>query len=112
MERLVSIEELSKILGVTKATIYSWTSKNKIPHIKLSRRLLKFRESDILKWIAERSTLPNMSEIPQNSRYTAITRNCQRNKPQKSVKLPSSHAHDSVERIIKTAKETVLGNRF
>ncbi|MGB9716421.1 MAG: helix-turn-helix transcriptional regulator [Thermodesulfovibrionales bacterium] len=91
MERLFNIEELSKILGITKATIYSWTSKNKIPYIKLSKRLLKFRESDILKWIAERSTYPNMSKIPKNYQHTTIMRNRHRNKPQKSIKLSSLH---------------------
>jgi excisionase family DNA binding protein len=59
MERLLSVDEVVLMLGVSKATIYSWTHKNKIPHIKLSRRLLKFRESDILAWIERRSNNPS-----------------------------------------------------
>ena len=52
MEKLLDIDDVSEMLGVTKATIYSWTSQNKIPHIKLSKRLLKFREREIMAWIA------------------------------------------------------------
>ncbi len=55
MYKLLNIDELTEILGVTKATIYSWTSQNKIPHIKLSKRLLKFREDEIMKWLENKS---------------------------------------------------------
>jgi excisionase family DNA binding protein len=58
MEKFLSIDELAAMLGIAKATIYSWTHKKTIPHIKLSRRLLKFRESDILAWIERRSNNP------------------------------------------------------
>ena len=51
MQRLLNIDELSAILGVTKSTIYAWTSQNKIPHIKLGKKLLKFREDEIMAWI-------------------------------------------------------------
>ena len=51
MEKLLDIDDVSEMLGVTKATIYSWTSQNKIPHIKLSKRLLKFREREIMAWV-------------------------------------------------------------
>jgi predicted DNA-binding transcriptional regulator AlpA len=34
MERLLDIDDLSEKLRVKKSTIYSWTSRKRIPHIK------------------------------------------------------------------------------
>ncbi len=93
MERLLDIEELSEILGVTKATIYSWTSQNKIPHIKLSRRLLKFRKGEIMEWIKQKSVSADV--------------NCSlRKKENKKRSGASLNIHDDhIEKIIKNAKE-------
>jgi len=94
MDKLIDIDELSEILGVTKATIYSWTSQNKIPHIKLSKRLLKFREDEITEWIAQRTV---------NVAVQSVTR---RTRSDKHLKMSSSD--DYIERIIHTSKEEAL----
>jgi len=60
VEKLLTIEELSEILGVKKATLYSWTSKKRIPYIKLSEGILRFRESEIQEWILKKSVLPDV----------------------------------------------------
>lgn len=93
MERLLNIDNVSKMLGVTKATIYSWTSKNKIPHIKLSKRLLKFREEEIKLWLTAKSVSTNTASPPEQFRKS-------------DVSLPDSG--DFIERIIRKAKEEVL----
>jgi excisionase family DNA binding protein len=96
MERLLNIDELSDMLGVTKATIYSWTSQNKIPHIKLSKRLLKFREGDIVEWISKRSFNANSSHQKLEMRKS---------------KVPGAYInpHDEcIERFVRNAKEEVL----
>lgn len=96
MERLLNIDELSEMLGVTKATIYSWTSQNKIPHIKLSKRLLKFREEDIMEWIAKRSVNGDTTQL--------YSENKKRRNPRASINL-----HDEcIERFVRNAKEEVL----
>jgi len=85
----LDIDELSEILGVTKATIYSWTSQNKIPHIKLSKRLLKFREGEIREWINMKSIQAEVSPVVRkNNRFKS--------------------SDDYIERIITNAKEEVL----
>lgn len=93
MEKLLDIDDVSEMLGVTKATIYSWTSQNKIPHIKLSKRLLKFRELDIMAWIAARSVSMDTCIPPERVQIS-----------KRSVSEPD----DFIERIINTAKEEVL----
>jgi excisionase family DNA binding protein len=93
MEKLLSVDELSEMLGVTKATIYSWTSQNKIPHVKLSKRLLKFREKEIIDWITKKSINAESSAVDKHN----------------SQPRPSSNLWaDSIERIIRNAKEEIL----
>jgi|WetSurMetagenome_2_1015567.scaffolds.fasta_scaffold00088_39 excisionase family DNA binding protein len=55
MERLLSVDETLGILGIKKATLYSWVCRRQIPVVKLSARLLKFRESDLEAFINARA---------------------------------------------------------
>lgn len=96
MERLLDIRELSEMLGVTKSTIYSWTSRNKIPHVKLSKRLLKFREREIKDWIAEKSVIVDSTRLSEKRK--AHTRKT----------TPRQLGSDYIEGIILNAKEEIL----
>ena len=95
MEKLLSIDDVSKMLGVKKATIYAWTSQGKIPHIKLSKRLLKFSEKEITEWLISKKSV-NRDELPHKGEV-------------KHSKVLKSN-NDYIERIIKNAKEEVLVN--
>jgi len=53
-DRLLSIEELSIMLGVRKSTLYAWSHQRKIPYIKVGS-LLRFRLSDVEKWLKQQS---------------------------------------------------------
>ncbi|MEW6003208.1 MAG: helix-turn-helix domain-containing protein [Nitrospirota bacterium] len=94
MERLLDIEELSKMLGVKRATIYAWIYQHKIPHIKLSKRLVRFRESEILDWIEKQSVSPFLLTTPRKKLKGSF------------YKLPMQT--DYIEKIVKVAKEHVL----
>jgi excisionase family DNA binding protein len=96
MEKLLSIDELSEILGVTKATIYSWTYRNKIPHIKLSKRLLKFRRNDIEAWITKRAVSADTPFLVQED------------KKHKRSRTFSNLNDDFIEKVIRNAKDGVL----
>ena len=50
LEELLNVKELAKIIKVRQGTIYLWVSQEKIPHIKLGKRVL-FDKSEIKKWI-------------------------------------------------------------
>jgi excisionase family DNA binding protein len=93
MERLLDIEELCRILGVKKATIYAWIYQHKIPHIKLNR-LVRFRESEILDWLAARSRGQVLSSAPI--------------KKLKGSSYKPTMQCDYVDKIVKGAKEHVL----
>jgi len=45
-ERLISVEDAARYLGVQKNTIYSWARRRKIPSVKMGRRLL-FDQEDL-----------------------------------------------------------------
>jgi excisionase family DNA binding protein len=53
MEELLTIEELSSKLKVSKSTIYRWVHYDFIPHIKLSGAV-RFNEKSVLKWLSAR----------------------------------------------------------
>lgn len=50
MEKLLSVNQLADILGLRKITIYEWVRNNKIPFIKLGKRVL-FYPNDIEEFI-------------------------------------------------------------
>lgn len=52
--QLFTIENLSKFLNVSPATIRDWIYKRQIPFKKLGR-LIRFDPLDIQKWLNERS---------------------------------------------------------
>jgi excisionase family DNA binding protein len=53
LDKLLTIDQVSEILQVKKATIYSWTFTKKIPFLKVNGAL-RFREKAISTWIDER----------------------------------------------------------
>jgi excisionase family DNA binding protein len=53
MKKLISIDNLADNLGISKETIYQWTSMKVIPFYKIGR-LVRFDEDEIDKWIADR----------------------------------------------------------
>jgi excisionase family DNA binding protein len=55
LPKLLTPEEAASILGVTKATLEVWrsTKRYNLPFVK-SGRLVRYRESDLAKFIEER----------------------------------------------------------
>ena len=49
---LLTIQELGKLLGKSRSTIYKWVSAKKIPYVKIGRSDM-FLRGDIRKWIKE-----------------------------------------------------------
>jgi excisionase family DNA binding protein len=58
MEKLLTPENVCEVLGIERSTLYAWTSRGLIPFFKVNG-LLRFRESEILKWLKskERGTI-------------------------------------------------------
>ena len=50
LERLLTVQDISSLLGVKKSYVYHLTYQKKIPHLKMHGHL-RFRQSDIDKWL-------------------------------------------------------------
>ena len=48
----LSVDEVASLLGLSKSTIYRYTSKKQIPHIKLFNRVL-FQPAELTRWVNE-----------------------------------------------------------
>lgn len=54
MNSLLTIQELSQILKISKKTIYGWVHDNYVPYMKLGGAV-RFDENQIKTWLAKRS---------------------------------------------------------
>lgn len=54
MDKLLSIDDASALLGLSKGTLYNWISAQRMPNIKMGGRV-KFREADLVKWVEKKS---------------------------------------------------------
>ncbi|MGB9878346.1 MAG: helix-turn-helix transcriptional regulator [Candidatus Pelagibacter ubique] len=54
-EKLLSSQEVAMLLGVPVERIYTWTHMRKLPYIRISRKMIRFRKSDVEKWLQERT---------------------------------------------------------
>ena len=57
MEKLLTIDDLARILLVKKSTIYQWVHLRLIPFVKVGR-FVRFREKDIERWLSSREVKP------------------------------------------------------
>jgi excisionase family DNA binding protein len=92
MERLLNMVEVAEMLGVEESTVYSWTHRKTIPHIKIGR-LLRFRESDIAAWLEDKA-------VNQWPAKTVL-------KP-KGGEASRVRSNNYVDRIVENAKKEVL----
>jgi len=52
-ERLLKIDEVSRLTGLTIGTLRHYCSSRKIPVVRLSARCVRFRLSALLQWFDE-----------------------------------------------------------
>ena len=51
MDKLLKIKELAAITGLNVVTLRQWQSQGKIPFIRLIRKAVRYRLSDVEAWI-------------------------------------------------------------
>ena len=50
MRKLLTMDEASEYLGISKLTLYGWVSARKVAFVKVGR-LVKFKQDQLDKWI-------------------------------------------------------------
>jgi excisionase family DNA binding protein len=96
MERLLTAEQVAEIIRVNIAVLYQWTHRGAIPHIKISKRMIRFREEEVMEWLDSKACQPG-TEKPQQKRGKNTGR------PRKAQK------NDEIDRMVQAAREEVLG---
>lgn len=54
MSKLLTYEQASALLNIPRGTLASMVSRRQIPHVRLGARTVRFHESELLDWLAER----------------------------------------------------------
>jgi len=47
MNKLLTVKELAEFIGVAEGTIYHWVSARRVAVVRLSKRCIRFSESDV-----------------------------------------------------------------
>lgn len=53
MEKLLTVEQLSALIQVSRRTLYEWTHTGFIPYYKFPKGI-RFKESNVEKWLEKR----------------------------------------------------------
>lgn len=72
-QEFVTLEQAAKILGLTKATLYSYTHKRIIPFYKPNGRMIYFKTSELFQFI-ETSRRSSIDEIQSQAVDTILSR--------------------------------------
>ena len=50
-DELMNYDETAEMLGLAKGTVYAMVHQNRIPHIRLGRRLVRFDRAELQKFV-------------------------------------------------------------
>ena len=53
MDRLLNVSEVAELLGLAPGTIYHLLSQKRLPCVRLSKRCVRFRKSDLDRLISD-----------------------------------------------------------
>ena len=74
-DEYMTVDEVADLIKCSKLTIYGMVAKKKIPYKKPSRRLLRFKKSEILAWIDGKypgTETTSASSVKKTARRRAI----------------------------------------
>lgn len=55
MEQLLTVKQIAEKMGYSVHGIYKMVEKSKIPHIKMPKGGVRFRESAVIAWLEKRT---------------------------------------------------------
>lgn len=71
-KRLLTVDEASHYLGLTKTTLYTWTCQKKIPHVKIGRAL-RFDKVELDSWIeSKKISVPFNRQAPKTQNKLVV----------------------------------------
>ena len=61
-DEMMTYDQVAVLLSVPKGTLYSWRSRGLIPYVRVGRRLIRFRRSELEAWLAGKSVYPQQQQ--------------------------------------------------
>jgi len=95
MKKLLNINDVVTILGLSKSGIYRLVQNRRIPFIKISGKVIRFRQDEIEQWLSSKSYSPS------NDHYARPVGTVTK---LKQSRLSNSH----INRIIDSTKKSIL----
>lgn len=74
MQKHLTYDELSAVLGIPKATLYSMVCRAEIPHVRLGRRQVRFPVAEIEAWLRDRFVRPGSGGAGSGSNAASSSR--------------------------------------
>ncbi len=69
--KLINVNELAKVLGISVQTVYAWVSRRRLPIVKVGRRTM-FNPEEIDRWVRVRSRREVELQQIEDSEITTI----------------------------------------
>lgn len=66
-DRLLKIDEVSQLTGLSIGTLYHYCSEGRIPVVRLSKRCIRFRLSALLNWFSEMDVNASRTSVKPQS---------------------------------------------
>ncbi len=63
MDKLLTVPEAAEWLRLSPGTLYHLISRRAVPCVKLSKRCVRFRQSDLEQWISDHTDDPELHPI-------------------------------------------------
>ena len=65
-DELLKTDEVAKMLNVCRISVYNYVHKKNLQAIRISKRCLRFKKQDVLKWIEQQSQKDTNEKVNQN----------------------------------------------
>ena len=63
--KLITYREAAELRGIPRGTLYALVHHNRIPHIRLGRRLVRFSQEALERFVEERTIPVSIKEAKQ-----------------------------------------------
>ncbi len=57
-EDVLTYEQAARVLNIKLGTLYALVSQNRVPHVRLGRRLVRFSRSELQTWLSQHAVRP------------------------------------------------------
>jgi excisionase family DNA binding protein len=69
MDKLLTVKEAAEMLRLAPGTIYHLISRHAVPCVKLSKRCVRFRQSELEQWVSNHSENCDIKPGNQDPRF-------------------------------------------